>query len=259
MSKYTTETATLKALVIDTNVLKINGFVFKPTMEGLTLTPPSNDPVEEEEEEDDETTGGQGESGGTDTETGGGSGSGSGDETTGGGNVIIGGGSSPGIIIGGGETTNTIIQETTIVKEQKLKTITYTIGELITGITNDVYTCSLDNEENVISVKLLNQEITLDDWSIEKVLINGHFIMCPIYQTTDTWDIKFAEIGDVYRDIYGGIDDDTKIKIYLTYDEPLETTVEDEEDEVTTPEPPEDEEESENPEEPEENPEEQTE
>lgn len=253
MSKYTTETATLKALVIDTNVLKINGFVFKPTMEGLTLTPPSNDPVEEEEEEDDETTGGgsgsgdettggQGESGGTDTETGGG-------------NVIIGGGSSTGIIIGGGgETTNTIIQETTIVKEQKLKTITYTIGELITGITNDVYTCSLDNEENVISVKLLNQEITLDNWSIEKVLINGRFIMCPIYQTTDTWDIKFAEIGDVYRDIYGGIDDDTKIKIYLTYDEPLETTVEDKEDEVTTPEPPEDEEEKdpENPEESEE-------
>ena len=239
MSKYTTETATLKALVIDTNVLKINGFVFKPTMEGLTLTPPSNDPVEEEEEEDDETTGG---------------GSGSGDETTGGGNVIIGGGSSTGIIIGGGETTNTIIQETTIVKEQKLKTIIYTIGELITGITNDVYTCSLDNEENVISVKLLNQEITLDNWSIEKVLINGRFIMCPIYQTTDTWDIKFAEIGDVYRDIYGGIDDDTKIKIYLTYDEPLETTVEDKEDEVTTPEPPEDEEEKdpENPEESEE-------
>lgn len=263
MSKYTTETATLKALVIDTNVLKINGFVFKPTMEGLTLTPPSNDPVEEEEEEDDETTGGgsgsgdettggQGESGGTDTETGGGSSSG--DETTGGGNVIIGGGSSTGIIIGGGETTNTIIQETTIVKEQKLKTIIYTIGELITGITNDVYTCSLDNEENVISVKLLNQEITLDNWSIEKVLINGRFIMCPIYQTTDTWDIKFAEIGDVYRDIYGGIDDDTKIKIYLTYDEPLETTVEDKEDEVTTPEPPEDEEEKdpENPEESEE-------
>lgn len=254
MSKYTTETATLKALVIDTNVLKINGFVFKPTMEGLTLTPPSNDPVEEEEEEDDEITGGQGESGGTDTETGGdssGSGSGSGDENTGGSNVIIGGGSSsPGIIIGGSGTGGNIIQETTVIQSQKLKTITYTIGELITGVENTVYTCSLDNEENVISVKLLNPEITIDDWSIEKVLINGHFIMCPIYQTTDTWDIKFAEIGDVYRDIYGGIDDDTKIKIYLTYDEPLETIVDDKEDEEIIPAPPEDEKDPENPEEP---------
>lgn len=30
MSKFTTETATLKAIVIDTNILKINGKIFNP-------------------------------------------------------------------------------------------------------------------------------------------------------------------------------------------------------------------------------------
>lgn len=252
MSKYTTETATLKALVIDTNVLKINGFVFKPTMDGLTLTPPAPPAEDDDEEEEDTETGGSG----SDTETGGDS---SGDSSSGGSNIIIGDSTTGGgvIIGGGGGVINNIVNETTIIKEQKLKTITYTIGEYITGVSNDIYTCSLDDETNTITVNLLDETLTNDNWSIEKVLINDRLIMCPIYRTTTGWCIKFAEVGDKYGEIYGGIDTDTKIKLYLTYDEPLETekeVIEDETEEALPDENP-DEENPENPEE-EENPEE---
>ncbi len=212
MSKYTTETATLKALVIDTNVLKINGFVFKPTQDGLTLTPPTPEVPDDQEIEDDQTTGGD-NTGDSSTQ-----------ESTGG-NMIIGGGTGSGVVIGGG-VTNNIVNETTIIKEQKLKTIQYTIAQYKAGISNAVYTCQMDDTNNIIVVTLLQEGAkTYNDWTIEKVLIKGRQILCPIYQSGSGWAIQFAQSEDKYSQIFGGISDDTVIKIFLTYTEPLETTV----------------------------------
>jgi hypothetical protein len=54
--------------------------------------------------------------------------------------IIGGGGTGSGVVIGGG-VTNNIVNETTIIKEQKLKTIQYTIAQYKAGISNAVYTC----------------------------------------------------------------------------------------------------------------------
>lgn len=242
MSKYTTETATLKALVIDTNVLKINGFVFKPTMDGLTLTPPAPEP---EEQEDDDIEGGQTEEPEqpvTPPTT----------EDTGGGNIIIGGGGSNtggNIVIGGG-STQTIVQETTIVKEQKFKVISTNYGQLTVGVSTDVYNITLDESDYIITVKLFESKSSIknpDEWLITKVLINGSQIMCPIHRETEGWSVKFAELGDELQMIYGGIANDSLFHFYITYTEQMETEfAESEEQDQIEPENPE------NPENPEE-------
>ena len=246
MSKYTTETATLKALVIDTNVLKINGFVFKPTMDGLTLTPPAPEP-EEQEDDDENIEGGQTEEPEQPVtpvppST----------EESGGGNIIIGGGSNTGgnIVIGGG-STQTIIQENTIVKEQKFKVISTNYGQLTVGVSTDAYNITLDESDYIITVKLFENKNTIknvDEWIITKVLINGAQILCPIHRETEGWSVKFAELGDELQTIYGGIANDSLFHFYITYTEQMETEfAENEEQDQIVPENPEN---PENPEEP---------
>jgi hypothetical protein len=57
----------------------------------------------------------------------------------------------------------------------------------------------MDDTNNIIVITLLQEGAkTYNDWTIEKVLIKGRQILCPIYQSGSGWAIQFAQSEDKY-------------------------------------------------------------
>lgn len=219
MSKYTTETATLKALVIDTNVLRVNGYEVNFNDTGLSITPPKVQVIPDEQPEN------PGEGGDTPQPT-----------PTPTPIPPI----NPDIIIGGGTTE--IIKETVIEKHNSVKTVTLNLGNIIVGVSNKNYTCNIDEEEGDITFSFKGENVdSTEKWIPSKVLVNGQVVLVPIHRGQgNSWIISLYSHGDSISDIYGGLTDESIIKIYFYLSEQVAIEKEDlEEDKEEQPENPE--------------------